>query len=254
MTVAQPRLTEATPLLEGTVTTSRMAAGNQILNSLPNADRSAILEISHGFELEAGETLCESGRRPHCMEFVESGVVSAVVVMQNGQTVESYMIGREGVTHPTMRFEDPCYARLVAQISGRGRRVNARRMKALAADRPAISSALAVYAQRLLGELEQSTGCNALHRTEERFAKWILRCHDRVDGDSLNLTQEFLAAMLGAQRTTVNEAAQRLQMDGAIRYSRGVIRVLDRTLVEQAACECYRARRHSLDDLMRDCG
>ena len=90
------------------------------------------------------------------------------------------------------------------------------------------------------GELEQSTACNALHRAEQRFAKWLLRCHDRVRDQVLHLTQEYLASMLGSQRTTLNEAAQGLQRAGAISYSRGKITILDREALERVACECYR--------------
>jgi hypothetical protein len=157
------------------------------------------------------------------------------------------MVGREGVTHP-MAFEAPgvCAARLVGQIGGSGRRVDVAKLNALAAQRPAIRDALIAYAAGLLGELEQSTACNALHKAEQRFAKWLLRCHDRVDGDLLGLTQEFLANMLGAQRTTVNEAAQHLQKAGAIRYMRGSIHVKDRLTLERASCECYAAHYETL--------
>ena len=101
---------------------------------------------------------------------------------------------------------------------------------------------MADYASGLQAELEQSGACNALHRAEQRFAKWLLRCHDRIDGDTLHLTQEYLGSMLGSQRTTVNEAAQTLQKAGAIVYSRGKITIVDRAALERVACECYNAR------------
>ncbi|NBW07353.1 MAG: helix-turn-helix domain-containing protein [Caulobacteraceae bacterium] len=97
------------------------------------------------------------------------------------------------------------------------------------------------YASGLQAELEQSGACNALHRADQRFAKWLLRCHDRIDGNTLHLTQEYLGSMLGAQRTTVNEAAQTLQKAGAITYSRGRITIVDRAALERLACECYNA-------------
>ena len=90
--------------------------------------------------------------------------------------------------------------------------------------------------------------CNALHRADQRFAKWLLRCHDRLDGDTLHLTQEYLASLLGSQRTTVNEAAQGLQKAGAITYSRGRVTIIDRAALERAACECYHhGQRDSID-------
>ncbi len=127
----------------------------------------------------------------------------------------------------------------MAQSDGYGRRVEIGRLRQLADHSEALREAVAAYAVRLTGELEQSSACNALHRAEQRFAKWLLRCHDRVEGDVLKLTQEYLASMLGSQRTTVNEAAQTLQRAGAIRYSRGRVTILDRVALERAACECY---------------
>ncbi|MFC5344194.1 Crp/Fnr family transcriptional regulator [Brevundimonas staleyi] len=221
--------------------------GNFLIDSLPPEDRAALLEIARPFEFAVGHVFCEHGDGISSVEFLERGVISAVFSMQDGRGVEAYMVGREGATHP-MAFEVPgvCSARLVGQLAGAGQRVDMTKLRALAIERPAIRDALVGYAARLLGELEQSTACNALHKAEQRFAKWLLRCHDRADGDTLGLTQEFLANMLGAQRTTVNEAAQHLQKSGAIRYMRGSIKVLDRDALERASCECYAAHYETL--------
>jgi CRP-like cAMP-binding protein len=221
--------------------------GNFLIDSLPPEDRAALLEISRPFDFPIGQVFCDHGETVSTVEFIEKGVVSAVFAMKDGRGVEAYMVGREGVTHP-MALESTTVstARLVSQIAGSGRRVDVARLATLAAERPAIRDALIAYAGRLLGELEQSTACNALHKAEQRFAKWLLRCHDRTDGDILNLTQEFLANMLGAQRTTVNEAAQQLQKSGAIRYMRGSIQVKDRIALERASCECYAAHYKTL--------
>ena len=113
------------------------------------------------------------------------------------------------------------------------------KLRALMDERPGIREPLRAYALGLVSELEQSIACNALHRADQRFAKWLLRCHDRSDGGVIPLTQESLAAMLGSQRTTVNEAAQHLQRLGALSYSRGRVTVQDRRVLERAACECY---------------
>lgn len=221
--------------------------GNLLIESLPPEDRAALLDIARPFDFPIGHVFCDHGETVATVEFIEKGVVSAVFSMKDGRGVEAYMVGREGVTHP-MALEGTTVsaARLVGQLAGSGRRVDVARLAALAAERPAIRDALIAYAARLLGELEQSTACNALHKAEQRFAKWLLRCHDRTDGDVLNLTQEFLANMLGAQRTTVNEAAQQLQKSGAIRYMRGSIQVKDRITLERASCECYAAHYQTL--------
>jgi CRP-like cAMP-binding protein len=96
------------------------------------------------------------------------------------------------------------------------------------------------YTQALFSQIAQSSACNRLHTIEQRCARWLLQTHDRVDSDRFPLTQEFLAQMLGVQRSSVNGAAGALQDQGVIRYSRGIITILDRDGLENVACECYR--------------
>jgi CRP-like cAMP-binding protein len=96
------------------------------------------------------------------------------------------------------------------------------------------------YTQALFSQIAQSSACNRLHTIDQRCARWLLQTHDRVSSDEFPLTQEFLAQMLGVQRSSVNGAAGALQERGVIRYSRGVITILDREGLEAAACECYR--------------
>tara|TARA_R110002167_G_scaffold9558_15_gene44231 strand:- start:650 stop:1291 length:642 start_codon:yes stop_codon:yes gene_type:complete len=176
--------------------------------------------------------------------FVNSGIISAVSMMANGETVEAYMVGYEGFTGATawlVPFRTS--VRYIGQLAGNAQRIEARRLRELASERPGLRTVLATYDASLQVELEQSAPCNALHRTEQRFAKWLLRAHDRADGDILLMTQEFLGNMLGAQRTTVNEAAQSLATAGAITYSRGKVVITDRAVLERRACECYAAAK-----------
>jgi CRP-like cAMP-binding protein len=193
------------------------------------------------FEFALGDRFAEAGDGVDYVYFVQSGIISAVAVMADGRTVETFMVGREGMTTPgAVDVPARTYSRLVGQAAGSCRRIGAAKMRTLCEERPELRSMVALYAAGLQGELEQSGACNALHRSVERFAKWLLRCHDRIDGDTLHLTQEYLASLLGSQRTTVNEAAQGLQRAGAITYSRGKVTIVDREVLERAACECYR--------------
>ena len=222
---------------------------NHLLDRLSPADRGAVLAASTPFEFELGHVFSEAGDDIAHAHFVLSGIVSAVAGMQDGRTVETFMVGREGVTTPgAINVPVRTYSRLVGQSTGETRRIEVARLRALCEERPDLRMVVALYAAGLQGELEQSGACNALHRADHRFAKWLLRCHDRLDGDSLHLTQEYLASLLGSQRTTVNEAAQGLQKAGAITYSRGRVTIIDRAALERAACECYRhGQRSSLD-------
>ncbi|GAW41470.1 hypothetical protein SH203_01876 [Brevundimonas sp. SH203] len=215
--------------------------GNRLIQGLDPDDRDALLGVATPVEFALGHVFNEPDDVIEHLHFIDSGFCSSVAVLADGRTVETVMIGREGVLGVVASVvPHHAHTRSVAQMAGTARRVEAGRFRALSARRPCLRDAAATYMARLQGELEQSAACNALHHAGQRFAKWLLRCHDRVEGDTLNLTQEYLASMLGSQRTTVNEAAQGLQKAGAIAYSRGRITVLDRSALERAACECYR--------------
>lgn len=216
--------------------------GNRLLEALTPEDRQAVLQSGARTDFPQGHVFYEAGDPIEHIYFIERGIASAVAVLEDGRTVETVMIGREGLTGVVAStVPRASYTRNVAQVGGAALRIEASRLRLLTAERPALRETLAGFMAGLQNELEQSAACNALHRAEQRFAKWLLRCHDRVDGDTFNLTQEYLAAMLGSQRTTVNEAAQGLQKAGAITYSRGRITVRDRAALERVACECYRA-------------
>ena len=220
---------------------NRLSPGNRLIQGLNPDDRDALLAIATPVEFAPGHVFSEPDDAIEHLHFIDSGFCSSVAVLEDGRTVETVMIGREGVLGVVASVvPHHAHTRSVAQVAGTARRVDAARFRALSAQRPGVRDAVGDYMARLQGELEQSTACNALHHAGQRFAKWLLRCHDRVEGDTLNLTQEYLASMLGSQRTTVNEAAQGLQKAGAIAYSRGRITVLDRAALERAACECYR--------------
>jgi CRP-like cAMP-binding protein len=216
--------------------------GNRLIAAMNPEDRDALLAQCVRTEFPQGFVFYEPGDAIDHMHFMETGICSAVAVLEDGRTVETIMVGPEGVTGVVASIvPHPSLTRNVAQVGGASQRIEAGRLRTLTATRPGIRDVIAGFMSSMQGELEQSTACNALHRAEQRFAKWLLRCHDRVEGEPLNLTQEYLASMLGSQRTTVNEAAQTLQKAGAIKYSRGRITVLDRAALERVACECYRA-------------
>jgi len=218
------------------------ALSNRLLNRLSIEDRDAVVVASTLFNFQVGHVFSEAGDPVHHIHFVLSGIISAVTGMKDGRTIETFMVGNEGATTPAaVAVPVRTYSRLVAQAAGQSRYIEIHRLKTLCETRPGLRNELALYAAGLQGELEQSGACNALHRADQRFAKWLLRCHDRIDGDTLSLTQEYLASLLGSQRTTVNEAAQGLQKAGAITYSRGRVTITDRAALERAACECYYA-------------
>ena len=216
---------------------------NALLQSLGAEERQVILPHMSDFDFSLGHVFSEPGQEVEFLYFVDSGIISAVSMMRNGDTAEAYMVGREGFAGSTAWLvPNRSSVRYIGQIAGHARRIEARKARELVSQYSGLRKVLAHYDASLQIELEQSAPCNALHRAEQRFAKWLLRAHDRADGDVLNMTQEFLANMLGAQRTTVNEAAQSLAAVGAIAYSRGRVTITDRAALERTACECYNGR------------
>jgi CRP-like cAMP-binding protein len=217
------------------------AQTNLLLDALPAEDRDALLRSAVRVRLRLGDDIVAPGQMIEAVHFPLAGIISTVNEMTDGRSVEAFMVGREGVagveaTTIPMRSG----SRQTVQLDGEALRVDAARVRALVAERPALMRALALYHAGVQRELEQTAACHALHQSERRLAKWLLRCHDRADSDTIRLTQEYMAAMLGSQRTTVNEAAQTLQAEGAVVYSRGKVKVLSREALETAACECYR--------------
>jgi CRP-like cAMP-binding protein len=125
------------------------------------------------------------------------------------------------------------------QITGSGFRISGKVLKEEFEREGQLRRQLQRYVQAFLIQTSQTAVCNRLHSIEQRLARWLLTCHDRLETDRLQLTQEFLGQMLGASRTTVTLAAGLLHHAGIIDYTRGVVTIRDRKQLEKAACECY---------------
>jgi CRP-like cAMP-binding protein len=129
--------------------------------------------------------------------------------------------------------------RTIMQVGGSGFQVSAKDLTEVLRDCPKLSSALQHFAQEMNLQATQVAACNRVHEVDERLAKWLLMSQDRLGGELVPLTQEFLAHMLGTRRATVTVAAGILQKAGMISYARGAVRVIDRQMLEEAGCECY---------------
>ena len=172
--------------------------------------------------------------------FLEAGICSIVVTMESGNTVEVGITGRDGfVGVPAVLGTGQSPNRSFIQIPGHGFSVKARVLSEQAEASPALRACLQRGIQGLLVQTAQTAACNRVHELEERLARWLMLCHDRVQEDHLPITHEFLAMMLGTRRTTVTVAAGILQKAGLISYSRGRVTIQDRDGLANAACECY---------------
>jgi CRP-like cAMP-binding protein len=227
-------------------------ASNRLLSTFGPADRLLIEASATAVELRRGEVLFEPGCAVPATHFPAAGTVVALVVgIADGRTVEVATIGKEGAVGGIVSGGNaPAFARAVVQIPGTALRVDLKAIEAAKIRSSHIRELFARYSDALLAQVMQSVACNAFHPLEARCCRWLLTAQDRAGVDDIPLTQEYLAEMLGVQRTTVSAVAGSLQDQGLIRYRRGSIRILRRDAVMGKACECYESvERHFRDVL-----
>jgi CRP-like cAMP-binding protein len=179
-------------------------------------------------------------------------VLSTVAQGAEGESVEVATIGNEGMAGVPVFLGSPVSATLetFAQIDGEALVMRAKDFRAHLADCPRLVEIMGRYTQALLSQIAQASACNRMHPADERCARWLLMTHDRVERDEFELTQEFLAQMLGVRRATVSEVANALQSEGIIRYSRGRMTILNREALLERSCECYRIIRDEYERLL----
>jgi CRP-like cAMP-binding protein len=223
---------------------------NRLFAALPAEDFGLLrphLEIT---PLERGHVLIAPAELIRHAWFPHDGVVSVVTPMEDGAAAETATIGREGaVGFEFLTGGNRGLSRTFVQVSGSASRIEIAQLRS--SERSGtLGDLLARYSRVLFRQVMQSVACNGLHSVEERCCRWLLMAHDRAGSDTLDLTQEFLAAMLGVRRPSVTVVARTLQTAGLIRYSRGAITVIDRHGLEEAACECYRVIRSAYENLL----
>ncbi len=224
---------------------------NRLLASLPPDELAGLSPHLASAELERGRLLYDPGDPIETVYFPTDGVISLMTLMENGAAIESATIGPEGALGLTAAVAPrQSLTRAIVQTPCRAARISAAQLHEAWARSPRLRQLVDRHSEALFGHAIQSVACNALHSVEARFCRWLLTCHDRISQDRVALTQEFLADMLGVQRTTVTAVAGSLQAKGLIRYRRGVVDILDRTGLEAGACECYGAIRRNYERLL----
>lgn len=213
---------------------------NRMLLALPPASLERLRPDLEPVELPRGQVIGRQGRPVEYLHFISRGLVSLVKTMRDGRTVEIGTIGREGVTEAAAACGiGTTLLEGVVQIPGAALRIRlAPLAEALAAD-AALQELLHGYIRFCFLQMAQTAACNRLHFLEERCCRWLLTAHDSALSDTFPLTHEFLAMMLGVQRTGVSVAANALKSAGLIDYSHGLVTITDRAGLEHAACECY---------------
>ena len=226
---------------------------NHLLAALPAAefDRlSANLEL---VSMPLGEALYESGGRLLHVYFPTTSIVSLLYVLENGASAEIAIVGNEGILGISLFMGgETTPSRAVVQSAGYGYRLKAQLLKDEFNRAGPVLHLLLRYTQALITQMTQTAVCNRHHTVEQQLCRWLLLSIDRLPTDSLTMTQELIANMLGVRREGVTEAAGHLQHAGLISYSRGHISVLDRPGLEQAVCECYAVVKLEFDRLLSD--
>lgn len=216
---------------------------NFLLAALPEKDLQRIVPQLEIVPLKVKEVLHKPGERIDYVYFPGVGFCSIVTVLEDGNMVEAAAIGREGLVGlaaAASTATPPSIASMAQSDMTICYRMKAENFRREMERCGPFNSLVMRYSQALMGLVMQSAACNASHSIEERLARWLLAARDRVDADEFLLTQEFIAMMLGASRSTVSEVAGELQKAGFITYHRGRVTILDRAALEALACECYR--------------
>jgi CRP-like cAMP-binding protein len=213
---------------------------NLILLSISDSDYSSIRPHLEYVNLPNHLVLHEAGGMLEFAYFLNRGLISLVVVMKDGKTAEAGIVGNEGFTGTLAAVglnRSPLQA--VVQITGDGFRVEVGALQNTLESAPHLQMMLGRYAAIRGMQVAQTAACNRLHDIEQRLARWLLMTQDRMDSGSLRITHDFLATMLGTDRSTVSLAAGVLQRKELIEYTRGSVKIVNRKKLEDSACECY---------------
>jgi CRP-like cAMP-binding protein len=213
---------------------------NKLLLAIPDEEfrrirsRLQFIELPHHFILHQPH---QTVRFAH---FPNAGLISLVVELKDGRTVEAGLLGNEGASGtPAVLGLSRSPLREIVQIEGDAFRVRVNALRELLPSTPVLQATLNRYAAGLAMQVAQTAVCNRLHKIEERLSRWLLIAQDRVDSGIVPITHDFLATMLGTDRPSVTVAAGVLQREGIIEYTRGSVRILNRKKLESFACECY---------------
>jgi CRP-like cAMP-binding protein len=217
------------------------AISNVILLSASDNDYSLLRPHLEYLNLPHHLVVHEAGEKLKYAHFPNRGLISLVVAMKDGRTAETGVVGNEGFTGiPAVVGLGRDMLREIIQIAGDGFRMEVGALQKTLESAPGLQVILCRYGILLGMQVAQTAACNRLHDIKQRLARWLLMTQDRVDSESLPITHDFLATMLGTERPSVTLAAGVLQKEQTIKYTRGAVTIVNRKKLEDSACECYR--------------
>lgn len=218
--------------------------GNRLLIALASRNLKQLMPELELVRCQSGEVLIDADGSLDHIYFPDSGVISMVAVYADGSTIEMATIGREGCTGVQAGFgAKSSSARLFVQIPGTAAKMPRASFARAMESMPSFRSLMHAYVQAFLEQVMVSAACNGAHSLKPRLAYWLLMMRDRSDNDTLPITQDILAAVLGVQRPTITIAARELEREGLIRRGRRQVTIVDRQGLIEASCECYQLVR-----------
>ena len=230
------------------------ARSNRLLASLQPDEHALLSHQLRPVDLAAGTVLETLGEVTEHVHFPLTGALASVLqTMRDGAAVEVAAIGSEGVVGSIAALgSGVAVAQAVVQLPGTFLRLPIAAFRPILAEHRTLGDRMMRYNESLIGQMQQTIACNALHDVEARLSRWLLQTQDRIGDDILPFTQEFVGQMLGVRRTTITLVAGMLQAADMIRCGRGKIEILDRQALENAACECYAPNRTRVDAVLAE--
>ncbi len=226
---------------------------NHLLAALPPSDLARIEPGLEHVRMHLGEVLYEAGGHLQHVYFPMTSIVSLLYVMEDGSSAEIAVVGNEGILGISLFMGgETTPSRAVVQSEGHGYRLKSQLLKQEFSRFGPLMRLLLRYTQALITQMAQTAVCNRHHSVDQQLCRWLLLSLDRLVGTELMMTQELIANMLGVRREGVTEAAGKLRDAGIIEYSRGHIKVLDRSHLERRVCECYAVVKKEFDRLLAE--
>jgi CRP-like cAMP-binding protein len=228
-----------------------MLQTNAILSSLSAGDAAALRPHLKATHLKQKTVLYEAGDTIKTVYFPLNAVVSLVVALATGETTEAAMVGKDGAVGIASALDGKVgMSRAVVQLGGDAVVCDQAVFRGAALQSESLISKVMRHEQTLFAQAQQSTACMANHEVDARLCRWLLRARDLCGSDHLPFTQEFLAEMLGVQRTSVTTVARTLQEAGMLKYARGKIEIIDVEGLREGACECYETVKQQYSQLL----
>jgi CRP-like cAMP-binding protein len=224
---------------------------NHILDALPQTERGRLFPHLKLVALPLGKALYESGDILHHIYFPTDAIVSLLYVLKDGASAEIAVVGNDGAIGVALFMGGQTTTnRAIVQSAGSAYQMTGAHLKEEFGRHGELLHVLLRYTQALITQMAQTAVCNRHHSVDQQLCRWLLLSLDRLPSDTLTMTQELIANMLGVRREGVTEAAGKLQHLGVISYRRGRIVVLDRQRLEQLCCECYSVVKTETDRLL----